>query len=162
MTVYAIVAISQNGVIGMENKLPWRLPIDLKWFKMNTSASVVIMGRRTWDSLPIQPLPNRLNIILSRNPRKSSKNIIWSSSVKNALHCASKHSSNTFIIGGAQIYDAFSEYVDVWLITRVHIPIHSPSVTMYAFPDSLKNIWRSKDIEHKGTTFHFEMLKKIK
>ena len=85
MTVYLIAAVSENDVIGMNGKLPWRLPLDLKWFKMNTKAGAVIMGRKTWDSLPVKPLPNRLNIVVSRRPRKSHGDTIWCTSFSVAL-----------------------------------------------------------------------------
>ena len=80
MTVYLIAAVSENNVIGMNGNLPWRLPLDLQWFKMNTSGGAIIMGRKTWESLPKKPLPSRLNIIISRQPRKSHGDTIWCTS----------------------------------------------------------------------------------
>ena len=72
--IILIAAVSDNDVIGVNNTLPWRLPKDLKFFsKMNTFMGAVIMGRKTWDSLPKRPLPNRLNIILSRTPRAPNR-----------------------------------------------------------------------------------------
>ena len=68
MAIWLIVAMSDNNVIGVNNDLPWRLPLDLKWFKMNTFGQAVIMGRKTWESLPKRPLPFRSNYIISRQP----------------------------------------------------------------------------------------------
>jgi dihydrofolate reductase len=65
-----IAAVARNGVIGVDNRLPWRLPADLKRFKESTLGHTVIMGRKTWESLPasFRPLPGRTNIVVSRNP----------------------------------------------------------------------------------------------
>ena len=66
----AIAAMSLNRVIGAGNQIPWHLPEDFKWFKRMTSGNVVIMGRKTFASLGNKPLPNRINIVLSRHPGK--------------------------------------------------------------------------------------------
>ena len=66
--LYLIAAVSEDNVIGVEGRLPWRLKRELKWFKMNTHNGAVIMGRKTWDSLPKKPLPHRLNIVITRGP----------------------------------------------------------------------------------------------
>ena len=63
--IYLIVAVSNNHVIGRNNGLPWRIPLDMKWFKMNTIGSTIGMGRKTWESMG-RPLPNRHHIVLSR------------------------------------------------------------------------------------------------
>ena len=62
-----VVAVAENGVIGRDGQLPWRLPSDLKWFRKRTLGKPVIMGRKTWDSLPRKPLPGRMNIVLSQD-----------------------------------------------------------------------------------------------
>ena len=65
--IYLIAAISDDGIIGVDNKLPWKLRNDLRWFKMHTINGSVIMGRKTWESLPKKPLENRMNIINARH-----------------------------------------------------------------------------------------------
>ena len=62
-----ILAVSKDNKIALGGKLPWRIPHDFRWFKMNTYGETIIMGRKTWDSLPFKPLPNRRNIVLSKN-----------------------------------------------------------------------------------------------
>tara|TARA_B110000008_G_scaffold279918_1_gene329621 strand:+ start:9292 stop:9780 length:489 start_codon:yes stop_codon:yes gene_type:complete len=162
MTVYAILAISENNFIGVDGQLPWRLPTDLKWFKMNTNESVVIMGRRTWESLRKRPLPNRLNIVMSRNSGKTNQDgVIWSRTTADAIRCCEAHNhKHCFVIGGAQIYDAFASRVNIWLVTRVHTTIASENPTIYELPPTLKRIWRSRNIKHKNMSFHFEILSK--
>lgn len=77
-----IVAISQNGAIGKDGRLPWRLPEDLKWFKRATVGKSIIMGRRTWDSLPYKPLPYRVNIVLTH---KELQDCICVQSIEQAI-----------------------------------------------------------------------------
>ena len=67
-TISLVVAVAENGVIGHRGALPWRIPDDLKRFKALTLGKPVIMGRKTWDSLPRKPLPGRVNIVVTRNP----------------------------------------------------------------------------------------------
>ena len=98
----AIVAMSLNRVIGKDNKLPWHLPEDLRWFKKLTTGNVIIMGRKTWDSIG-KPLPNRENIVLTR----SNAAIPGARKIHSLaeLH-AENDTRDYFIIGGAQIFEA--------------------------------------------------------
>lgn len=107
-----IVAVSDNHVIGRNNGLPWRIPKDMKWFKMNTWGSTVIMGRRTFESCG--PLPGRRNIVISRRP-KPDVNVEW----YNHLDVAMQHVDDAFIIGGAELYITSLKYVDAMIVTRV-------------------------------------------
>ena len=100
-----IYARAANGVIGHNNALPWHLPEDLAHFKRTTLGCPVIMGRKTWDSLPprFRPLPGRLNIVVSRNPDWQATGALHAASLPQALAlCPS--SSDAWVIGGAQIY----------------------------------------------------------
>ena len=116
-----IVACSSNGGIGFENKIPWYLPDDLKNFKKitsfvndNTKRNAVIMGKNTWESLPIKPLPNRLNIVMTSNPEYeiNDKSVIVANSFEDVfMYCSPSNIENIFIIGGTQIYnDCFKYY----------------------------------------------------
>jgi dihydrofolate reductase len=71
-----VVARARNGVIGKDGALPWRLKSDMAWFKASTMGKPVIMGRKTWDSLPLKPLPGRTNIVLSRDGSFEPKNAV--------------------------------------------------------------------------------------
>ena len=110
--IYMIVAVSDNHVIGRNNGLPWRIPKDMKWFKMNTWGSTVIMGRRTFESCG--PLPGRRNIVISRRP-KPDVNVEW----YNHLDVAMEHVDDAFIIGGAELYITSLKSVDAMIVTRV-------------------------------------------
>ena len=97
----AIVAVAENGVIGRGGDLPWRLPGDLKWFKKITLGHTILMGRKTWDSLP-GALPGRKNWVLSRHASPEDGMSVFRSmaEVKQALD----PSQNLFVIGGGEIY----------------------------------------------------------
>ncbi|MDR1973752.1 MAG: dihydrofolate reductase [Bacteroidales bacterium] len=110
-----IVAISQNGVIGNGGDLLWHLSDDLKRFKQITSGCTVVMGRRTWESLPIKPLPDRRNIVLSRTGLEAK-----GAEVVHSIDTLKFHpSEKIFIIGGGEIYRQFLPYAKTLYITRV-------------------------------------------
>lgn len=100
-----IYARAANGVIGHHNALPWHLPEDLAHFKRTTLGCPVIMGRKTWDSLPpkFRPLPGRLNIVVSRNPDWQAAGAQHAASIPQALALCPA-GSEVWVIGGAQIY----------------------------------------------------------
>lgn len=105
MQVNLIYARAANGVIGKDGQMPWHLPEDLAHFKQLTGGCPVIMGRKTWDSLPerFRPLPGRLNIVITRNENWSESGVQRASSLREALQiCESE--SVVWVIGGAQIY----------------------------------------------------------
>ncbi len=103
--VSLIVAASQNGVIGKDGALPWRLPEDMKRFKKLTMGHPCIMGRKTWDSLPDKPLPGRTNIVVTRNEAISPEGAEVANSFEAALEIARRENpEEIMIIGGAAIY----------------------------------------------------------
>ena len=102
-----IAALGENRAIGIDNRLPWRLPADLKHFKAMTLGKPVIMGRKTWDSLPprFRPLPGRANIVVTRQADWQESGAQRASSLPEALALAQQSGSTTaWVIGGAQIY----------------------------------------------------------
>jgi dihydrofolate reductase len=103
--LHLIYARAANGVIGQNNALPWHLPEDLAHFKRTTLGCPVIMGRKTWDSLPpkFRPLPGRLNIVVSRNPDWQATGALHAASLGAALELCPA-GSDVWVIGGAQIY----------------------------------------------------------
>lgn len=122
MTVlHLIVACARNGVIGKEGKLPWHLPEDLKHFKETTLGKPVIMGRKTWESLP-RALPGRLNIVITRQSGYVAEGATVVASIDEALE-AVKAYEDAFIIGGAEIYRQAMDRVKVAHITLVEIDI---------------------------------------
>lgn len=126
-----ILACSCNGGIGFENKLPWNIPDDLKNFRKITTkvskednVNAIVMGRNTWESLPIKPLPKRKNIVLTLDPEYDCKEAIIANSMEDVfMFCSPNNIENIFIIGGAQIYkeclDNYRNYIDKIYITVV-------------------------------------------
>lgn len=118
MTINIIAALARNRAIGYENRLIYRLPDDMKHFKHLTEGHTVVMGRRTFESLPKGALPNRRNIVLSRSKSFAAENTEVFQSLEDALtHCAPDE--NVFIIGGASVYDKALSLADRLFLTWV-------------------------------------------
>ena len=112
-----IVAVAKNGVIGLNNELPWRLRSDLQWFKRLTTGNTVVMGRKTYESIG-RPLPNRDNIVLSRNRQLEIEGCAVCPDIESA--CAQANRGDVFVIGGAQIYRRALPKVDKLFLTVVN------------------------------------------
>ncbi len=124
MKVALIAAFAQNRVVGIDNTLPWHLPEDLKYFKRTTSGKAIIMGRKTYESIG-RPLPNRTNIVVSRNPEFKADGVVTVSTLEEAItHAESVNHINgvdeVMIIGGAAIYEASLPMADRLYLTHVH------------------------------------------
>lgn len=117
MSKILIAAVSENDVIGSNGKIPWNIPEDLQRFKSLTLGGVVIMGRKTFESLPIKPLPKRTNIVLSRD--YSDSRVIVKKSLSDALEYCRNY-RDVFFIGGRGVYEEALPWVDVLELTRVH------------------------------------------
>jgi len=126
-SVSSIVARSYpDHIIGDDNQLPWRLRTDLQHFRRTTDGKAIIMGRKTFESIG-KPLPNRFNIVLSRTLGEDSKNLIWAKDLSSALYFAdffsiAKGSHEFFVIGGAQMYSMFFDYINKVYLTEVFSP----------------------------------------
>jgi dihydrofolate reductase len=114
--IIAIVAIAKNFAIGKNGKLPWQYSADLKFFKQTTSGDAVVMGRKTFESIG-KPLPNRLNIVLSRE--NGDENVIVLRTKESFLHLAQYLKGDIFIIGGATIYREFADVIEKWFVTEI-------------------------------------------
>lgn len=114
-----IAAVARNGVIGIDNRLPWRLPADLKRFKALTLGHAVIMGRKTWESLPagFRPLPGRRNIVVTRDAGYHAKGAAVATSLPGAV--AAAESGEAFVIGGAELYAAALPLADRLQLTEI-------------------------------------------
>jgi dihydrofolate reductase len=117
MKISLIVAVSENGTIGRNNGLPWRLPLDLRRFKQLTLGKPVIMGRKTWESIG-RPLPGRKNIILTRDEALEAPGCVVVRSTGAALAEAGE-AAEIMIIGGASLYEAFLPEAQTVYLTRV-------------------------------------------
>ena len=138
-----IAAVANNNVLGKNNELIWHIPADLKRFKKQTSGHHIIMGRKTFESLG-KPLPNRVNVIISRNNNFSTpEGCVLVNSLEEALEIA-KNDSNPFIIGGAQIYAEGIKFADKLDLTHVY---HDFEGDVF-FPEIDMNIWEEISREH--------------
>ena len=116
-----IAAVSKNGVIGVDNTLPWDLPVDLKRFKEITTGNVVIMGRKTYESIG-KALPNRVNIVVTRDKNFFVSGVLSANSLDSALLKAGNN-KDIFIIGGGEIYRQSMDFVDKLYITEVDMEV---------------------------------------
>ena len=114
-----VAAVAANGVIGVDGELPWRLPEDLAHFKRVTTDNVVVMGRKTFESIG-RPLPRRTNIVVTRQPGWSADGVIAASSLDEALETAEEYDGDVMVIGGAQIYALALPLADGQVLTEVH------------------------------------------
>lgn len=124
MTLNLIVAMTNNRVIGLDNTLPWRIPEEMKNFKELTTGNVVIMGRKTYESIPekYRPLPNRDNVVISSQMSTNSSNyngIVVASTLQEAVEKAKTFNKEMFIMGGAQLYKTALPLVDKMYISIV-------------------------------------------
>lgn len=115
-TLSLIVATDRNNGIGIDNTLPWRLPEDLAFFKRTTSGHAIIMGRKTFDSIG-RPLPNRRNIVVTRNADWAHEGVERAGSLEEAVDLAGD--GEVFVIGGAQIYVDAIKVADKLIVTEI-------------------------------------------
>ena len=132
-----LVAVSPEGIIGKDNAIPWHYSADLKRFKRLTTGNTIIMGRKTWESLPIKPLPNRRNIVITRS---SIKDIECFQSIDDALQTCE---GDVWFIGGAGIYEEAMNLADSIDMTLVPDNVNG-SHCIY-FP-KIGNNWKESDI----------------
>jgi len=129
MSLTLIAAVSENGVIGRDGDLPWRLRDDMRWFMRRTRGATVIMGRRTYESMNA-PLPDRRNIVLTRDENWSADGVEVARSIEQAL-ALTEADDETFIIGGSAVYAAALPHATRIDITRVRARVEGDT----RFPD---------------------------
>lgn len=136
--IILIVGIAENNVIGNKGQLPWRISEDLKLFKQFTENNVVIMGRKTWDSIPekFKPLPNRVNIVVSRSVQELEGATVYNS-IETALEEAKKTEKDIFFIGGSGIYKEGMQYCDHLYISHITGEYEGDTY----FPEIEKELW---------------------
>ncbi|MDO4534846.1 MAG: dihydrofolate reductase [Clostridium perfringens] len=152
-----IAAHSQNLVIGNNNSLIWNLPSDLKRFKSLTTGKTIIMGRKTFESLP-NLLPNRFHIVLTKNPNnfKNQKDVIFTNNLNEIISKLKNSKEEVFVIGGGDIYKIFLEYTSKIYITEVLKEFKGDTY----FPKVNYSLWEknyeSKTFEENNTKFKFK------
>ena len=124
MTISLIAAVARGGVIGRDNSIPWRIPEDVARFRDVTMGHPVVMGRRTWDSIParFRPLPGRRNIVVTRNRKWYGDGAEPAGSLDEALGLAAG-AREVFVIGGAAIYAAALPFADELRLTEIDAEI---------------------------------------
>ena len=166
MIVSLIAALSKNNVIGRNNDLPWHLPDDMKYFMQSTKGHHSIMGRKNYDSIPekFRPLPNRTNIVVTRQPSFKAPGCIVVNSVERGLEIAANNGEQeAFIIGGADIYRLGIPHADRLYLTEIDAVIDGDTY----FPDIDYTRWKESsrknhpaDERHKYS-FDFVVYEKI-
>jgi dihydrofolate reductase len=117
--IIGIVAIAQNFAIGRKGKLPWHYSTDLKFFKQTTTGNTVVMGRKTFESIG-KPLPNRLNIVLSRKSQIETRpKLMALKNIEEIIALSEYLKGDIYIIGGAEIYRSLSDAVEKWIVTEI-------------------------------------------
>ena len=154
--IIIIVAVAKNRVIGKDNTLIWNIPEDMAHFKALTAGQTVVMGRKTWESLPprFRPLPGRRNVVISRQADYAAPGAEVANSLENALQLASTAES-VFIIGGEQIYKQAMAVADRLEITDVDL---EPAGDAW-FPEIAATDWsvtqKNTPPSQSGTGFSF-------
>lgn len=136
MKLSLIAAVAKNNIIGNDNKLIWHLPADLKHFKNTTSGHTIIMGRKTFDSIG-KPLPNRRNIIVTRNEELEIEGCEIYHTLQDAIDACSKE-GEVFIVGGAEIYRQALHAADKIYLTRIYADFEGDAT----FPTFSLSEWR--------------------
>lgn len=158
-----IVAYSNNGVIGGDGKLLWHVPEDLRNFKQTTAGHVVVMGRKTYESLPDGALPFRKNIVLTRDENYTLDDAEVMHSIEEVLTFEKENPTETiFIIGGAEIYKAFMPYIEEMHITFVDVEIEGD-----AHFSLDRSVWApihepQLQVSKTGIPYSISILRKIK
>lgn len=157
--IVLVVARARNGVIGRDGGLPWRLPADLRRFKTLTQGAPMIMGRKTFDSLP-GLLPGRRHIVLTRDPDWAEEGAEPVRSVDAALALA--NAPHVSVIGGAEIYHLFRDRADRVELTEVHLDAEGDTALAPFDPDLWREVWREDHPAEDGRpAYSFVTLKRI-
>ncbi|HEY4424310.1 MAG TPA: dihydrofolate reductase [Pyrinomonadaceae bacterium] len=128
--IIGIAAVDRKGAIGKGGKLPWHYSADMKFFRETTSGHAVVMGRKTWFTIG-KPLKNRLNIVLSRDTDiEPQESLIVFSDIESVLSFNKSLATDLFVIGGAQIYEAFRGHIEKWIITEAPLVVQGADAFM--------------------------------
>lgn len=141
MMISLVAAVAENGVIGKNNDLPWRLPDDMKFFMEKTRGHHVILGRKNYDSLPskYKPLPNRTNIVVTRQKDFEADDCIIVHTIEDGLkHCRANNEMEAMVIGGSDIYRLSLPYSTRLYITEIKAVVDGD---VY-FPEFDKHEWK--------------------
>ena len=155
MKLHLIFARARNGVIGNKGALPWHLPEDLAHLKKTTMGCPVIMGRKTWDSLPakFRPLPGRLNVVVTRQGDWQAEGALRAGSVADAAALCVAN-SDVWVLGGAEIYVQATPLASSAVITEIDADFEGDAVAPEIGPHWVET-FRSKHVSANGLSFSF-------
>ena len=158
MGLKLIFARARNGVIGRDNTLPWHLPEDLAHFKQTTLGQPVIMGRKTWESLPakFRPLPGRTNIVVTRQSNWQADGAQVAHSMGQALEL-SPPNTPAWVIGGAEVYAQAMPHADTAVVTEIDADFEGDAYAP-TFDSSWSEISRVSGLAANGLRYHFVTL----
>ena len=152
-----IAAVARNRAIGKDNRLLWHLPDDMRYFRETTRGKAVIMGRRTWESLPekFRPLPGRTNIVVSHNPDYVASGAQLATSLAQAVALADSEQNEVFVIGGADLYRQALPVADRLYLTEITTDF-AGDVFFPLFPlNEWQEVSRSPLFQHEGLEYAF-------
>ena len=156
MKLSIVAAVARGGVIGRDNAIPWRIPEDARRFRTLTMGHPVVMGRRTWDSLPdrYRPLPGRRNVVLSRNPDWHAEGAERAGSLDDALRQLDG-APRVFVIGGATVYAAALPIADELLLTEIDTDVEGDTVFPPFDAAEFEETSRERHVSETGVSFSF-------
>ena len=156
MRVALVAAVARRGVIGRDSGIPWRLPEDMRRFRTLTMGHPVVMGRRTWESLPDQfrPLPGRGNVVVTRNSDWSAQGADRAGSIEDALRLL-EGEDTVFVIGGGEIYAAALPSADELLLTEIDAEIEGDTYFPNWDPDDFEEVARERHVSSDGVGYSF-------
>lgn len=157
--VSMIVAVGENREMGKDNDLPWgrALSTDMKRFRDKIREHTIISGRRTFESMGAKPLPNRVNIIISREPDYRPEGVIVVDSIEKAIEEAKKHepqSGEIFVIGGGKIFELALPYADKLYLTLIHAKFPDADTFFPDYSEFKKEVYR-QSVSENGYTYEF-------
>jgi dihydrofolate reductase len=162
MKLALIAAMTDQHVIGKDGRLPWSLPEDLKHFKALTLGHPLIMGRKTWDSLPFKPLPGRPNLVLSRDPQFKAEGAQVFSSLKAAVGELAASYPLAFVIGGEALFREALPLAERLCLTLVHHPFEGdtyfPQLDLEEGPWRVESRMKARHEAADGPSYEYEFL----
>ncbi|CAB1274200.1 dihydrofolate reductase [Candidatus Nitrosacidococcus tergens] len=159
MAISLVVAMDNNCLIGNQNKLPWKLPADLKYFRKLTIGKSVLMGRKTYESIG-HPLEGRENIILTNNSRYIVKKCTIINSLKDVLQIAQE--KKLMVIGGASIYEQMLTYAQNIYLTHIHGEFHGDSWFPYFDKKVWSEVWKESYHPNERNPYSYDFIKLVK
>ena len=148
--IVMVLAVADDGAIGAGGTIPWRIPEDMQRFKALTMGKPLVMGRKTWDSLPRKPLPGRTNIVVTRDRAWTAEGAVVAHSLDEALARARRGNPREIVVaGGAEIYRAALPLATRVELTEVHTKVSGAALTL--MPPFDRGVWRETAREEHAT-----------